>query len=310
MTQEPTVILGTGAMAGLFAARLLAAGQSVILLGTWKEALERIANHGLKLIAGNGTESVLYPLATTDDPQSCPPASLALVLVKSWQTERAARQLRTLLARDGIALTLQNGLGNLEKLAAVLGARRVAVGVTTYGATLLAAGVVRAEGEGEIVLEETSRLAELRQRLVAAGFKLRCETNINSLLWGKLALNAAVNPTTALLGVPNGSLLNNPAAWAIVEAVLQETLQVATAHNIQLPYANPRRHIKAILRQTASNWSSMLQDLRRGAPTEIEAINGAIVRIGHKYGLETPVNRLLVLLIKARLRAMAASETA
>lgn len=310
MSQEPIVILGTGAMAGLFAARLLAADQSVILLGTWKEALEKISNHGLKLVAGNGAEAVFYPLAATDDPQSCPPASLALVLVKSWQTERAARQLHTLLARNGIALTLQNGLGNLEKLAAVLGARRVAVGVTTYGATLLAAGVVRAEGEGEIVLEENPRLAELQQQLVAAGFKLRGETNINSLLWGKLALNAAVNPTTALLGVPNGVLLNNPAAWAIVEAVLQETLQVAAAHNIQLPYANPRRYVKAILRQTASNWSSMLQDLRRGAPTEIEAINGAIVRIGHKYGLETPVNRLLVLLIKARLRAMAAAETA
>ncbi len=301
MKHDPIVILGSGAMASFFAARLLAAGQPVALLDAWEEALQKISSQGLRLVNSDGRLETFHPLVATADPGDCQSTSLALVLVKSWQTEQAARQLRQVLAPDGLALSLQNGLGNLEKLAAILGPDRVAAGVTTYGATLLEAGLVQPEGEGEIALEQAARLDGLYQRLRSAGFRLRRQANLDSLLWGKLLVNAAVNPTTALLDVPNGALLEHPAAWAIAEAALLEASRGAAAQNIRLPYADPRRHVRAVIRKTAGNRSSMLQDLRRGAPTEIEAINGAIVRCGAKLGLETPVNRLLVLLVQARL---------
>lgn len=309
MKQDPIVILGSGAMASFFAARLLAAGQPVAMLDAWEEALQKISGLGLRLVNSDGHLETFHPLVATADPNDCPSTSLALVLVKSWQTEQAARQLRQVLTPDGLALSLQNGLGNLEKLAAILGAERVAAGATTYGATLLEAGLVRPEGEGEIALEQATRLSGVYQRLHSAGFKLRRLADLESLLWGKLLVNAAVNPTTALLGVPNGALLKYPYAWAIAEAALLEACQVSAAQNIRLPYTNPRRHVRAVIRKTAGNHSSMLQDLRRGAPTEIEAINGAIVRCGAKFGLETPVNRLLVWLVQARLATLLAAPS-
>src|SRR5574341_314120 len=137
------LIVGTGALATLFASRLTQAGCRVIMLGTWPEGIRALRENGARLVDANGSEQT-FRVSIADDPKTCRGIKHALVLVKSWQTERAARQLTECLAEDGLAVTLQNGLGNREILAERLGATRVALGTTTTGATLLGPGLVKA----------------------------------------------------------------------------------------------------------------------------------------------------------------------
>ena len=211
LRQEHVLIVGTGAMALLFGARLAASGCPVTLLGTWPEGLDALRRFGVRLVETDGSVKS-FPVHAAGSPQDCPTARQALVLVKSWQTHRAGLQLRDCLQADGLALTLQNGLGNREVLTDALGAQRVALGVTTQGATLSGPGQVRPAGVAHISLLQHPRLAPLAARLAAAGFAIETATDADALLWAKLIINAAINPLTALLGVPNGELLKRPAA--------------------------------------------------------------------------------------------------
>lgn len=292
------LILGTGAMACLFAGRLSAAGVQITMLGTWLEGLQALQGQGVHLVETDGQEQT-YPVQATNDLQECLGFHYALVLVKSWQTRHAASQLAECLAANGLALTLQNGWGNREQLAKTLGAKRVALGVTTVGATLLAPGRVRAAGEGVISMSAHPDLATLSRWLRAAGFVVENAPDATALLWGKLVINAAINPLTALLGVPNGELLARRTARALLQATAREAASVAVAQGIRLPYPDPVVAVETIARRTASNRSSMLQDIQRGAPTEIDAICGAIIQAGEQTGVPTPINRTLIQLIKA-----------
>lgn len=300
--KQPILISGTGALATLFAARLSASGHPVTMLGSWENGLRTLNENGARLVDANGTEQV-HPVEATNDPADCRGARYALVLVKSWQTERVARQLAECLAEDGLALTLQNGMGNREHLAGTLGLPRVALGVTTTGATLLGPGLARAGGEGVISVEAHPRLGPLEAALTGAGFKVQVVNDAAALMWGKLVINAAINPLTALLRVPNGELLQRPAAHLLMRVLAQETAAVATAQGIHLPFEDAAKAAEDVARRTASNHSSMFQDIRRGAPTEIDAICGAISQTGEKLGVPTPVNRICWHLTRASLPA-------
>ena len=229
-----------------------------------------------------------------------PPFRLALVLVKAYQTEAAAAALARWLAPAGLAVTLQNGLGNVEVLAGRLGAERVALGVTTAGATLLAPGIVREGGVGPTSIARHARAAALISLLRSAGLPADLADDALSLAWGKLAISAAVNPITALLRIPNGGLLE-PSARGALEAAgmaMMEAAATAQAAGLRLPYADPPAELAAVLRRTAGNRSSMLQDVEAGRPTEVEAINGAVVREAEERGVPVPVNRLLLALMR------------
>jgi 2-dehydropantoate 2-reductase len=293
MNADTILILGTGALATLFAARLSAAGVNVTMLGSWPEGLVALNEHGAEL------DGRAYPVRATANPAECRGASFALVLVKAWQTERAAAQLAGCLAADGLAVTLQNGLGNAAILAKSLGLPRVAAGVTTLGASLAGPGCVISGGEGPITLEAHPRLSGLESMLGMAGFTVNVVADTGALVWGKLAVNAAINPLTALLGVRNGELLRLPSAQRLMEALAGEAAAVAGALGVALPSPGAERLAEEVARRTAQNRSSMLQDVLRGAPTEVDAINGAIVREGEMQGIPTPVNRAVWSLVKA-----------
>jgi 2-dehydropantoate 2-reductase len=298
-TYPSILIQGTGAMACLFAARLAAAGVPVKMLGSWPEGLKALREQGVRVVEFSGSEQS-YPVEVYDAARDCPPIHYALVLVKSWQTQQAARQLTGCLAEDGLALTLQNGLGNREKLVQALGASRVSLGVTTAGATLLGPGRVRPAGTGVVSLAAHPRLAPLAELLRAAGFIVENAPEAAALLWGKLVINAGINPITALLGVTNGEILARKSARALLASTVREAAAVAVAKGIRLPYPDPVIAAEAIARSTANNRSSMLQDVERGAPTEIDAINGAIVTAGDEAGIPAPVNRTLWHFVKAK----------
>jgi 2-dehydropantoate 2-reductase len=292
------LIVGSGSMACLFAARLSSAGVAVTMLAGWPAGLQALRQDGVTVIEADGSGRS-YPVQVTDNPLDCTGARFALVLVKSWQTERAARQLVDCLATDGVALTLQNGLGNREKLSGLLGGQRVALGVTTTGANLLGPGQVRPAGEGVINLGSHPLMGQLAVILRTGGFLVEMSPDPNGLLWGKLVINAAINPITALLGITNGELLERLPARVLLATVAREAAAVAVAQGVRLPYPDPAVAVETIARRTATNRSSMLQDVARGAPTEIDAICGAIVEAGERTGVPTSANRTLWQLVKA-----------
>lgn len=292
------LIVGTGALASLFAARLAGAGYPITMLGSWKAGLEALQTKGVRLLDAAGNEH-RFPVQATNDPHECRDIHHALVLVKAWQTGYTAEQLKECLTEDGLAVTLQNGLGNRETLVHSLGLNRVALGVTTTGATLLGPGFVREGGEGVISIERHPILAPLAEALRSADFRVNLVEDAQSLIWGKLVINAAINPVTAILRVPNGKLLELAPAREMLKALAHEAARVAKAEHIPLPFADPVAAAEEVARKTAANHSSMLQDVLRGAPTEIDAICGAVVRIGQKHGIETSVNWACWKLIKA-----------
>jgi 2-dehydropantoate 2-reductase len=296
--EENILIVGTGAMASLFAARLARADCRVTMLGTWKDGLDAIRANGIRLIDSTDTENRFH-VQVTNSPRDCTDTKYALVLVKAWQTERAAQQLRECLAADGLAVTLQNGLGNRETLIQSLGLDRVALGVTTSGATLLGPGWVKAGGEGSISMERHPALGPLGETLRSANFKLQIVEDARSLIWGKLAINCAINPLTALLRVKNGELLERPSAREMMGVLAQEVALVAAAENISLPFRDPLAAAEEVARKTAANHSSMLQDIMRGAPTEIDAICGAVVKVAQKHQITAPANWACWQLVRA-----------
>lgn len=295
---DETLIIGTGAMACLFAARFTGAGYPVTMLGTWKAGIAALNEHGVRVDQEGGEAA--FPVQAVNSTAELDGVQRALVLVKSWQTPRAAEQLRQVLAEDGIALSLQNGLGNLETLTEAVGSSRAAQGVTTTGATLLGPGRVRPGGEGTISIGDDPRLAPLAEGMRAAEFDVETVKDVESLIWRKLLINVGINPLTAILGVPNGKLLDLDPALTLMALAVREVEEVAAAANVELGVGDPLELVQQVAQKTATNRSSMLQDIKRGAPTEIDAICGGVVRAGERYGVPTPVNRTLTLLVQSK----------
>ena len=292
------LIVGTGALGTLFAGRLSKAGYNVTMLGTWMDGIRALNENGARLVDSHGDEKRFRVKATTN-PHDCEGIRHAIVLVKAWQTERAASQLKECLSDNGLALTLQNGLGNYETLAQSLGLTRVALGSSTTGATLLGPGLVKEGGEGVISVEQNQALGPIKEALGLAGFNVQAVDNPKSLIWGKLVINAAINPLTALLKVKNGELLERPSARVMMKTLALETAKTAQAENITLPFNDPVTTAEDVARKTGANTSSMLQDVLRGARTEIDAICGAVVQAGEKHNIATPANWACWNLVKA-----------
>ena len=292
------LIVGTGALATLFAARLSQAGYSITMLGSWKAGLDALQTDGARLVDSDGIEHP-FKVQAISNPHECRGFKHVLVLVKAWQTGQIAEHLKECLAEDGIVVTLQNGLGNRESLARSLGMDRVALGTTTTGATLLGPGLVREGGEGSISMERNQVLSSIEEALRSANFNVKLVEDVQSLIWGKLVINAAINPLTAILRVPNGKLLELASARDMMKALATETAQVAEAEKIHLPFPDPMGAAEEVARRTSTNHSSMLQDVLRGAPTEIDAICGAVVTKGQKHDIDTPANWACWKLVKA-----------
>lgn len=280
------LVLGTGAMGTSFAAGLARSGVAVTLAGTWAAALEAAARDGLGVEQDGEVWSARVEVRDVD--AALPEADLTLVLVKSWQTPRIA----AVAARAGAPiLTLQNGLGNVEALEAAAGGGRVSAGVTTEGATLLAPGRVK-RFPATTSLGAGPRGEWLARVLRAAGFDTTLVPDVDALRWLKLAVNCAINPLTALLGFENGALLLSPLGSDLMARAAREVGAVAAAKGINLG-VDPARYAVEVAERTAANRSSMLQDVERGRPTEIDALCGALVREAEALGVPAPVNAWL-----------------
>ena len=228
------VIIGAGAMGGLFAARLAAAGEDVSVVDVWAEHVETIRTQGLILETGEG-EVRTKPAAVTrvEDLAACA-ADLVIVFVKSGMTAAAARSAQTILGPVGRVLTLQNGLGNAEIIAEVFGADRVLAGTTAQGATLIGPGRIRHGGRGDTHIGRLTGpvddfCREAAMILSRAGIPAIAEDAVQSLIWGKLVINVGINALTALLRFTNGQLYDHAETRELVKLAVAEAVQVAAA---------------------------------------------------------------------------------
>ena len=297
------VVVGPGAMGCLFAGLLVEAGQPDVWLLDKDEARARsISENGLK-IEGIGGNRTISKISATAEPKIIEIADLVLIFVKSYDTEGASHSILPIVGEKTAVLTLQNGLNNLETISRVLGKEKVLAGITSHGATMLDVGHIRHAGSGETIIGEpqgeiSARAENIAKILSSAGIKTSVSPDINSFIWAKLIINAAINPITALTKLKNGELLEHKETRRLLAMVASESMDIATACNITIPYKDPVLMVESVCKATSNNISSMLQDVLRKKRTEIDAINGAIVNEAKKIKIDAPINETLLKLVR------------
>lgn len=295
-------VIGAGAMGCLFGGFLARAGEDVMLVEVNPAAVETLSRRGVRLWEGEDAQDV--PVRAVSNPGAAGPADLVLVMVKAQHTTSAAGSLGPLLGPGTAVLTLQNGLGAADVLAEAVGTKRLLVGVTAQGATLLSPGEVRHGGAGETLFGPFAAGGPdpepFAATLFRAGLPARAVADPWPAVWRKLAVNCGINAVAALTGLRNGRIPEIPEAAAVLSDAVREAAAVSRAAGVDL--GEPGALVEAVLavaRATGANRASMGQDVDARRPTEIDFINGAVVREGERRALPTPVNRTLTRLVKA-----------
>jgi len=290
-------IVGPGAIGGLFACRFAAAGYDVALLDHDARRACRISRQGLVLEEPNGTRRFRVPAAA--DPRGMGSADVLCLCVKAFDTAEAIRRAQPLIRRETIVVSLQNGLGNAGIVARFARPDRIVCAATAQGAIRVNGVRIRHTGFGPTSLAPYIPSGRRAARRVLgilrdAGFETLFVPDSAALVWGKLVVNAAINPVTAAWNVVNGAVIARPALRRIALAAAREAERVAAARGIALPWCDASAEVEAVCRATRRNRSSMLQDIRHSRHTEIEAITGAVVAEAHAAGVDVPVNRMLL----------------
>jgi 2-dehydropantoate 2-reductase len=286
----------------LFGGKLWRAGQEVILYDIYKEHVDAIQKEGLaieELTSGN--RELCRPSATTDS-ADLEDVEYLVIFVKSAATGAVAEQFSRITGGKTIAVTMQNGLGNEAILKTFFGEERTAAGVTSQGATFLGPGQIRHAGRGPTHLcmsdRNNDRLQGFVDALNSAGLESDVQSNIDNLIWSKLIINVGINALTALSGLTNGSLLEYEDSKALMADLVAEAVNVVRKKGIRLTYPDPLQTVYQVAEMTGANRSSMLQDFDRGRQSEIDFINGAIVKEAESLGLDAPVNRVITRLVR------------
>ena len=295
-------VVGAGAMGSLFGGLLAEAGNEVWLYDVSEGHVDRVKADGL-VIEREGRSRNVNICATTNA-QEIGHAELVLIFVKSTQTQKAAQTAGLLTGSEGFVMTLQNGMGNADTIATVIDPNRVLAGTTSHGATLLGPGRIRHAGSGPTVMGLWShgdagfkRAQEFALVLSSAGFETQVTEEVRHIIWDKLLVNIGINALTALTGTKNGQILDLETTRELSRAAVAEAVCVAEAQGIEVRQ-DPVDHVFKIAAATAVNRSSMGQDIDNRRETEIDAINGFIVREARRLGLKAPVNQTLTTLIE------------
>ena len=299
------VVIGAGAMGALLGARLAASGNDVLLYDTWREHVAAIQQHGLLVEELDGAQVRYQAHATDRPPPAIGLADLVLTQVKAYDTETALLPFRGKLRPDAYVLSLQNGLGNLEQMQRALpGHTRLLLGTTAHASAVTRPGQLRHAGKGPNAIGDPNGpnrdLAAIAAMMTSAGFDTDVADDILANVWTKLAANVGINPLCALSGGVIGSILDDPDLSSLSAAAVREfdaVREVAGVARVEQDYVAYARHIMELTRR---NPPSMLQDIRAGRRTEIDAINGAIARLGDELGVPTPVNHWLTALVRQR----------
>ena len=301
-------IVGAGAIGSLMAGVLSRGGLDVSLIGRDPVILETLMRQGLRLTGVRG--SYQTKPAIFRHGRQAGPADLVVLCVKAYDTAAAMEEHRALVGGNTLVLSLQNGIGNVEILADLVGREHVLAGMTTMGANVTKPGVIHHAGEGETAIGEltgarSERTAGWAEILTKAGWPARAVADVRTLIWGKLCINVAINAVTAILGVNTGQLVELKIVQSLVRDAVAETVAVAARQGMVFDLDERLTQVWQVIDKTRDNRTSMLVDIQRGRRTEIEAINGAVSRLGNQLGVPTPVNDTLTRLVQAKEKARA-----
>jgi 2-dehydropantoate 2-reductase len=293
-------VVGAGAMGSLFGALLAESGEDVWLYDIWEEHVKAINEKGLGIDFNDKTR--LVKVNATTDKRLIGQTDLAIIFVKSTQTEDAARTASELMGNNGYVLTVQNGMGNADIIGEIINPDRIIAGTTSHGATMLRPGSIRHAGTGPTVIgiwsgnqkKGVQKIAEIFNK---AGIITETVDNVRNVIWVKLLVNVGINAITALTGIKNGRILDLSITKALSRAAVEEALEVAKALGV-IVADNTVEHVFQVAEATSGNRSSMGQDVDNKRQTEISAINGSIVKEAQKLGMDVPVNQTLTALIE------------
>lgn len=296
-------ILGAGSLGSTIGGALAEAGMDVYLINRRPEFVQKINETGLKMRVGE-TEK-LVPIKARTRSEGIGPVDLIIVLVKSFHTKEAMEAATDLLGENTMVMSLQNGLGNEEVLAEIVGEKRIIAGKTYVGGVMLEPGYVLAgiEGKhtyiGELDGTVTERITNVSKAFTRAGLATVVSHNILGIIWDKLLINAATGALSGITKLTYGGLYDIPEIEAIALQAVEEGIAVAKSNGIGLSIEDPKEiWLKAAEGLPADFKASILQSLEKGSVTEIDYINGAIVRWGKRCQVATPYNETLVANIK------------
>jgi 2-dehydropantoate 2-reductase len=295
------VIVGPGAIGCLFAAYLAKSKEEVWLLDKNKERAAKINESGISLEGESGSWQI--KVKTSSCPQDIGKADLILICVKSFHTKATIEQIKPLLTEETKILTLQNGIGNVEIISELAGEEKVIAGVTNEGATLIDTGKIRHAGRGETIIgtidgKTPVQMRAIREIFNKVGLECKMSRDIKSLLWSKLIINVGINALSAITRLPNGKLIEYEGTRRILRDAVTEASRIAKRKRIKLIFDDPLAKAEAVCESTQNNFSSMLQDVLRKKRTEVDFINGVIVRLGQELGIDVPTNKFLLDLVK------------
>lgn len=295
------VIVGAGAMGCLFAAKLQHSGASVRLVEIDDPTISAIGMRGVEVTSDGFSLSQRVPISRAD--QTHRPADLIVVFTKGLHTRQAIDSVRHLLTDTTWVLTLQNGLGNAQDIARRTDPDRLAVGMTDVPADLIAPGHVATADAGEIRFWSYNNtyhpiLSEFERMLCLAGFHAAVDEGVVGFIWEKVAFNAALNSLCTLLDCRVGLIGMSPDARWIATRAVDECEVVA--HRLGIPFRSDQvlARMEEIFMHQADHIASMLQDRRAGRRTEIETINGAVIRLADEMGVDAPVLKTLYHLVR------------
>jgi 2-dehydropantoate 2-reductase len=296
-------ILGAGALGSSLGGVLTESGLEVYLIDPWAEHVNTMNRQGLRLREGSSERAVKVRAAA--DCRGIGSADLILVLVKSYHTKEAIKNAGPMIGDQTVVLSFQNGLGNEEILAEVVGKEQVMGGRTFAGGVLLGPGHVIAGHKGrqtyigELDGRVTQRVNDIAGQFNQAGLKTIISSNIIGIMWDKLLVNVATGALSGITRLPYGELYQLEQLMDCAVEAVSEAIAVANAVGVKLTITDPKKiWLKAAENLPPEFKASMLQDIEKGSRTEIDSINGSVVRLGERHGIPTPVNRVLVASIK------------
>ena len=296
------IVIGAGAMGCLYGS-YLSRENHVIMLDVYEPQVENINKNGITVLEEDGSQQHFTNVRAMKSGTCKEVADLVIVFVKSTHTESSLEENKELFGENTLVMTLQNGAGNDRKIAKYVKKENIIIGTSKHNSVNMGNGTIRHSGTGVTTigsnLKENSNLEKICRLLTEAGFSAAISDDIQRIIWSKLFVNLSINTFTAITQSPICSMIENHYAWDFAEKMICEAVDVAEADGTHFSYMEVLNMVHHVCEDAGKGYSSMYQDVKRCVPTEIDAINGAIVEQARRYNVPVPYNTLIVDMIHA-----------
>jgi len=290
------LVFGAGAIGSLFGG-LLSKNNNVAFVGR-RDHVNAINEEGLKIEGLTSINAKVSAVENIRDISFIP--DIIIISVKSYDTEKAAKNIKKIVSKNTVVISLQNGLGNIEKIQRHVDKEQIVSCITTHGSIFLKPGCIKHTGIGNTIIgsvKNNNYVKIISNLLNNSGIKTKISEDIFRDIWVKAIINSSINPLTSIFTCKNGYLLENPILENLVDKICEESTNVANTYGFILSKENMIKETKNVIKNTSENHSSMLQSLKAGKKTEINEINYNIIKVAVKHNIKTPLNLILLKLV-------------